>query len=159
MLANDADAEEGELIAILVDDPTHGAVSFEEDGSFSYASDVAFMGTDWFTYRSTDGLAQSELATVTIEVTNSSPTATDDSYVVSHDRPLSVDGSGVLFNDVDEDQDMLRATLLTGPEHGTLVLHPGGSFVYTPDSELPGFTGTLRVRELIASAHRAERGR
>jgi hypothetical protein len=48
---------------------------------------------------------------------------------------------GVLVGDIDADGDLLFATLLSGPEHGTLEFYSDGSFDYTPNA---GFIGTDR---------------
>ncbi len=46
---------------------------------------------------------------------------------------------GVLANDLDSDNDVLRADVVTEPEHGVLNLRSNGSFTYTPRL---GFSGT-----------------
>ncbi len=69
VLANDADADGDPLTANLVTGPAHGTLmSFGADGSFAYTPAPGFFGTDQFTYRSNDGKANSNLATVTIAV-------------------------------------------------------------------------------------------
>ena len=44
-------------------------------GSLTYDPDDAYVGTDSFTYRVRDGVAWSEPATVTVELTNTAPDA------------------------------------------------------------------------------------
>jgi VCBS repeat-containing protein len=68
LLANDTDAEGGALTAVLVTAPTHGTLVLSADGSFTYTPANAFTGIDSFTYRASDGLATSDIATVTINV-------------------------------------------------------------------------------------------
>ena len=46
--------------------------------------------------------------------------------------------SGLLANDRDANGDPLTASLVDGPQQGTLALQPDGSFAYTPN---PGFHG------------------
>lgn len=72
------------------------------------------------------------------------PTAVDDAYATPHGTPLLVEAPGVLGNDADADAeaDPLTATLVDGPDHGTLALGPDGSFSYTPDA---GFRGRGRL--------------
>ncbi len=70
---------------------------------------------------------------------NFPPAAVNDSYDANQDRALTVGAPGVLANDTDLDGDPLSATLTGGPSHGTLMLDPGGSFVYTPG---PGYVGS-----------------
>ena len=52
----------------LVAGPSNGTLTFEADGSFTYEPDGGFSGTDSFTYRASDGLANSNIATVAITV-------------------------------------------------------------------------------------------
>lgn len=48
--------------------PSHGALSFNANGSFTYAPEVGYSGTDTFTYRAFNGTAYSSYATVMITV-------------------------------------------------------------------------------------------
>src|SRR5436190_984533 len=94
-----------------------------------------FNGIDSFTYRASDGQAQSGIATVTIPAfptRRSSDLANDDSYTTPEDTQLTVSAPGVLANDSDVDGDALSAVLATGPSHGTLTLNSDGSLVYMP---------------------------
>ena len=52
--------------AVLVDPPTHGVLTLNPDGSFSYAPDLDFNGRDTFTYRSDDGSATSVTAATVV---------------------------------------------------------------------------------------------
>src|SRR5207244_3610402 len=95
-----------------------------------YMPAVNFNGTDSFTYKASDGQAQSVVATVTITVTpvNHAPVAAnDDSYTTPEDTQLTVSAPGVLANDTDADGDTLTAVLVSGPSHGTLTLNAAGS--------------------------------
>jgi len=56
------------LSAILVSNPTNGSLTLNAEGSFAYTPNADFSGTDSFTYRASDGVAQSNAATVTITV-------------------------------------------------------------------------------------------
>jgi hypothetical protein len=69
VLANDADPDGDALSAVLVSGPSHGTVTLNPDGSFSYIPATGFAGTDTFTYRASDGRAVSATATVTLTVT------------------------------------------------------------------------------------------
>ncbi|MCR4414934.1 MAG: Ig-like domain-containing protein [Thermoguttaceae bacterium] len=143
VLANDSDPEGAVLSAVLVDGPTHGTLTFNPDGLFVYAPADGFEGEDLFTYRASDGQAESALATVRIAVAaaqaNAAPEADDDAFDAVEDQVLSVAGPGVLANDGDPEGGGLRAILTSGPRHGTLVLGSDGAFEYTP---APNFYGT-----------------
>ncbi len=69
LLANDTDVEAEALTAFLVSGPTHGTLTLNADGSFSYMPDADWNGSDTFTYRASDGSASSLPASVTITVT------------------------------------------------------------------------------------------
>jgi VCBS repeat-containing protein len=56
------------MTVALVDNVTHGKLTFKPDGSFSYAPDKDFFGSDSFTYRANDGSADSGVTKVTITV-------------------------------------------------------------------------------------------
>lgn len=64
--------------------------------------------------------------------------AIDDAYSVNEDQLLDVAAPGVLDNDIDPDGDLLTATQVTGPSHGTLLLNANGSFTYTPEGNYNG---------------------
>ncbi|WP_193378524.1 fibronectin type III domain-containing protein, partial [Singulisphaera acidiphila] len=139
VLANDVDANGAPLTAILVDGVSHGTLTLNPNGSFTYIPAPGYSGTDSFTYRANNGSIDSAVAVVTIQVTQSAPVAVDDVYTVAHGRTLVVTTRGVLYNDTDADDDPLFATLITDVEHGTLTLNPDGTFTYLPNA---GFTGT-----------------
>jgi len=140
VLENDWDADGDALQAVLVTQATHGTATLNSNGSFSYVPDAQYEGEDSFSYKATDPFGESGVATVTVNVVNTTPTARADGHALLHDTTLSVDAAtGVLANDSDLDQDAMTATLVTGVSNGTLTFHSDGSFDYAPN---PGFVGT-----------------
>jgi len=140
VLANDSDADDDPLSAVLVNGPMHGTLVLNADGSFTYTPDANWAGGDQFDYSAGDGTAQSEPARVSITVTpvNDAPVAVDDAYSVAAAKPLAVQPPGVLGNDSDAEGDVLEATLVSGPAHGQLDFNAQGHFSYLPDA---GFRG------------------
>src|SRR5205823_1785254 len=69
VLANDSDVDGDSLSALLVSQPTHGTLTLNSDGSFSYTPAANYHGTDSFTYKANDGQADSGIATVNITIT------------------------------------------------------------------------------------------
>jgi hypothetical protein len=142
VLANDVDPEGDPLTATMVAGPTNGTVTLNVDGSFSYTPAIGFAGSDSFTYQAGDGTSVSNIATVTIEVgslTNTRPSAGNDSYTVEADTTLDVPADqGVLLDDSDPDGDAIAAALFSAPLHGTVTLAEDGSFSYTPEA---GYVG------------------
>ncbi len=68
VLEGDSDANGDTLTAVLVTAPTHGDMTFNADGSFTYTPDADYVGPDAFTYRANDGEADSRVATVTLTI-------------------------------------------------------------------------------------------
>ena len=68
VLANDTDSENDSLTAILVSGPANGGVVLNANGSFTYTPALNFNGADSFTYKANDGVADSNVATVSITV-------------------------------------------------------------------------------------------
>jgi len=54
-------------------EPEHGELTLKADGSFDYTPDDGYTGEDQFTYRATDGMAESNEATVSWEVVRPVP--------------------------------------------------------------------------------------
>ncbi|NQT37256.1 MAG: tandem-95 repeat protein [Planctomycetes bacterium] len=131
VLANDSDIDGDPLAVTLVDGPSHGTVTLNEDGSFEYTPEADFHGEDSFSYVASDGQAESAVATVaiTVEAVNDAPASVEDGYSVVEDGVLTVDSAGgVLANDSDIDGDPLAVTLVDGPSQGTVTLSDDGSF-------------------------------
>jgi hypothetical protein len=70
VLANDTDSDvpPNVLTAVLVSGPTNGTLILNSTGGFTYTPDYGFSGVDAFTYRASDGLTNSEAATVALTV-------------------------------------------------------------------------------------------
>lgn len=144
--ANDSDPDTPmtSVFVTLVSSTSNGSLTLGPSGEFIYAPNTGFVGTDTFTYRLNDGTSNSNVATVTITVTNAAPVAVNDSFTTLRNTTLTISAAnGVIQNaagrDTDADNDPLTATLVAGVAHGTLTLGPGGDFVYTPTT---GYTGT-----------------
>jgi len=68
VLANDSDVDGDALSAILVSEPTQGVLALNTNGGFTYLPAINYSGTDRFTYKANDGLADSGIATVSITI-------------------------------------------------------------------------------------------
>lgn len=68
LLANDADNLGGALSATLVTPPAHGSASVSASGAFTYTPQPGFVGTDTFTYRSSNTAGPGAVATVSVLV-------------------------------------------------------------------------------------------
>jgi len=158
VIANDSDVD-GNLNPAgysIIAGPSNGILVLNPNGTYTYTPDPDYFGTDSFIYEVCDlGLpVYCDQATVTITISsdNDTPLAVNDIAVTPEDTPVS---GNVLTNDSDPDGDLLTVVdftidgttypagstaVLTGT--GSLVIHPDGTFTFTPD---PGFNGAVPV--------------
>lgn len=138
VLANDTDPEGQPLTAQLVSGVSHGSLSLGSSGAVVYVPAAGFSGTDSFTYRASDGVNQSNVATVTISVgSNRAPVFT----VVPASRTLYDPGSGVssgplAFAVSDPDGHPLAVTATSSntavvPAAGVVLASAGGARTVT----------------------------
>jgi VCBS repeat-containing protein len=139
VLANDTDPEGDPVSALLLEPPSHGSVSLNLNGSFTYTPVAQFSGGDTFTYvpLAVGGTGEPGTVSITVAPVNDAPVGVADSYALPKKTDLVVGAPGVLANDTDIDGASLTAVLVTGPTNGTLTLQPDGSFVYDPDANNP----------------------
>ena len=149
VLANDIDPD-GNVTATQIQAPSHGTLTLNADGSFTYTPDANFAGSDSFTYSANDGVNQSTAA-VTITVVNQpdAPTANDDSFNVADDgtsHSLDVLANDTFSPDVN---DSLTVISVTQGNQGGVVSLTGGQVSYQPQT---GFTGTETFQYTIEDA-------
>ncbi len=139
-LKNDTDPAQKSLYGVLITGPAHGRLVFYKSGYFTYKPYANFNGTDSFTYRANNRTFNSNIATVTINVTprNDQPKVKSDKFSVEMNNSLKVDSPGVLVNDYDVDGDPLKVILIQKPYHGKLTLNLDGSFEYIPNVNYAG---------------------
>ena len=130
-----SDIESTSLTYAVVDQPSHGSVTLNQDGSFSYTPNGNYSGNDSFTWKVNDGTLDSNVATVdlTINPVNDAPTAQNGS--ASGDEDTTITGT-VTVEDLDGDP--LSYIVVTQPSHGSITLNQDGTFSYTPNGEYGG---------------------
>ena len=139
VLANDLNGVGSLLVSTLVTGPSHGTVALSTNGSFIYTPAAAYLGSDSFTYADSDGSNTSPPATVSITIVpNVAPDTAADYFTYTANTPLAVAAPGVLTNDVDANGDGFFASLVSGPNYGTLILNTNGGFTYTPSTNFTG---------------------
>jgi Bacterial Ig domain len=68
VLGNDTDVDSVTLTAVLDQDVSHGTLTLNPDGGFSYTPEPGYTGPDSFQYHAFDGSASSSPVTVTFLV-------------------------------------------------------------------------------------------
>lgn len=141
------DADNDTLVYTVLSLPAHGTLSGVAP-ALTYTPDPDYFGPDSFTFKVNDGLADSAVATVSINVlsVNDPVIAGDDSATTGEDTPVTIP---VQANDsagpANENQ-ALTTSAVSDPPHGTVVINPDGSVTYTPDLDYNGpdsFTYTV----------------
>ena len=143
---SDADGDNITVVSSLAMSPRFGSVEITSSGGFIYTRASNFVTYDTFTYRVTDGQANSDAAKVLIkgEEFNGTfpPIALDDEHDVLEDGMLVVSaGNGVKSNDFDDDNDEseLTLSLIEQELNGSLSFdEETGAFTYVPSPDFFG---------------------
>lgn len=139
VLHNDSDIDGDVLHAVVVTPPAVGLLDLHDDGSFLFSYPDGLTDPVTFTYKVTDGTAESNVATVTLtRAPNNPPVSADDHYDLNLFGLTVPAATGVLANDTDADAEPLTATLVSPPPVGTLDFHADGSLTYTFPPDLVG---------------------
>src|SRR5262249_52657126 len=92
VLGNDNDPDGDTLTAAVTTGPTHGSLTLNADGSFTYTPNATFSGTDSFRYTANDGHGNGATATATIAV--AAPPGTDLGVAITHSPdPVPTNGT------------------------------------------------------------------
>jgi Bacterial Ig domain len=140
-----SDPEYADLSFTVADPPAHGTLSdYDVFTGFRYRPAAGYSGADSFTFRASDGDAESGLVTVHINVLRPNHAPSCVSPVTLHVEPghsVALGPVNRLLSCSDPDGDPLWPTLVSPPSHGTFSL-TAGILSYTPN---PGFEGTDEI--------------
>jgi len=143
ILANDIDLDQDGLAVVLasLQGPQHGNLQMNSDGSFTYTPDAEFGGTDQFTYQANDGIRDSNLAVVRIDVLFDwqNPTHAVD---VNGDGFASAIDALLIFNELERSGDRLLPRPPEPPDA------PPPFYDYNGDAVLSSFDGQAALHEL-----------
>jgi VCBS repeat-containing protein len=155
VLGNDSDPDGDPLTAVLATAPSHGSLTLNANGSFSYTPAANFAGSDSFTYRASDGSLNSNPVTVTITVTavNDAPTV----MVAAGGTCGTDDHSGTITLTVG-DVENAATTLTLNASSSNPGLVPTGNLVFGGSgatrnltvSAVDGRTGTAIVTVIVS---------
>ncbi|WP_190273159.1 Ig-like domain-containing protein [Shewanella sediminis] len=127
------DADGDALTYSVVSQPSHGVLSGEAP-SLTYTPNVDFVGLDSFTFKANDGFVDSDIATVSITVSNDNDAPVITNQVVSTDEEVTL---AITLTGTDADGDTLTYSVISQPSHGVLS-GEAPSLTYTPDDDFAG---------------------
>ncbi len=113
-------------------------MNFDAAGGFSYIPNTGYTGADSFRYTDSDGTATSNVATVSLTISNDAPVVVAHNFALNENLPLTVPAPGLLTGASDANGDSLSVVLVAGPVSGQVTVSPGGGFVYTPNANYSG---------------------
>jgi VCBS repeat-containing protein len=157
---SDIDTDLSALTFSIVSGPAHGSLILNPDGSYRYQADPDYNGADSFSYKVNDGQLDSNIATVSINVS-----AVDDAAVATSLNLTTAEDTVLLgrltdaVSDIDTPKSNLNFSLVSGPAHGSLTLNANGFYTYTPDANYSGpdsFTYKVNDGELDSNVARVE---
>jgi hypothetical protein len=143
----DVDADDNPLkdkVTIqITKSPSHGTLSlnsFNVDGSIRYTPNSNYNGIDEFEYSINDGEANSNVATVKLNVTpvNDLPVATNDGKTTAEDTPVDINIFAIA-TDIEGLATANPIVINSAPTNGTLTVNQAtGVIRYTPSSNYNG---------------------
>ena len=143
-----SDANGDSLAYAVVSNPSNGILTGTAP-NLVYTPSANYNGSDSFTFKANDGIADSAVATVSITVTavNDTPAATAQSVSVSHNTATAITLAGS-----DVEGSALTYTVVTNPTNGSLT-GTAPSLTYTPNSGHSGSDSfTFRVNDGTADS-------
>ena len=127
--------------------PSHGTLTFNADGTFTYQPDAGYSGADSFTFSADDADPNSDAASATVFLNVANPpllTYDYDSYAVNN-NPVTVTPP------VSEADGAATLTYAAGSSaNGTLVANGDGTFTFNPT---PGFTGDTSATYTVTDSN------
>jgi gliding motility-associated-like protein len=135
VLHNDLDPQGRTLTAVLQTEVSNGSLTLLGDGSFTYIPDPGFSGTDAFTYQANNGILNSSIATVSINVQGS----LEKSYIVAPNGfTPNEDGINDYFKPVYKGMQLVRME----------IYNTWGNLIYAEENaNLVGWNGLVKNKQ------------
>ena len=145
---NDQEWNAGQVITTsLLQNPSHGTLTLNADGTYTYTPTTNYVGQDVFTYTICDDgtPAFCDTAKVVIQVVEGSfikdELVANDDYVITTNT-ATLPAIAVLANDIDPELAATNytVTILNLPAQGTATVNPDGTIQYISNPTTPPFT-------------------
>jgi len=133
-----SDPDAGQTLTYsIVTQPSQGTVTITNaaTGTFTYAPNSGYAGSDSFTFNVSDGYKSSNTATESITINDMAPIAVGSSYQTKTGQALN---GQLLASNLNAGQSLIFA-LVNKPTHGAVSINAAsGTFTYTPTSGYAG---------------------
>ncbi|HWT00723.1 MAG TPA: Ig-like domain-containing protein [Pyrinomonadaceae bacterium] len=145
-----SDVDGDGLNSVIVSGPSHGTLS-GSGLNLVYTPAANYSGDDSFSFKVNDGSADSNVATVRIQVSpvNDAPVANGQAVTTTEDsfKAITLSGSDV-------DGGGLSYVVVSGPAHGTVSMGSGGNVTYRPAANYNGADSfTFKVNDGAADSN------
>jgi len=150
LLASDGDGDP--LTYSIVDEPDHGSLSLISGNKVTYTPNENYNGPDSFTFKASDGIQDSNIAEIVINVepVNDAPVAFDQTVIVFSGEMIEIE-----LEALDVDGDILEFIIVEEPLHGSFELE-GMLLKYTPSTAFAGVEKiTFKVNDGILDSNLA----
>nr|WP_299667896.1 cadherin-like domain-containing protein [uncultured Ruegeria sp.] len=139
LLANDRDAEPGELTLVSVGDAVNGSVALTADGEMAFTPTDGFSGAARFNYTVVDAEGAQSVGTAVVNVAPNStpPDALDDQLTYRVGQILEFSQAALLANDTDYSNGGLTIASVQDAVGGSVVLGQNGTIIFTPEGATP----------------------
>jgi VCBS repeat-containing protein len=134
---NDSDGDGDPLTYTIVSSALNGALTFNNNGTFTYTPNTGFLGTETINYMVCDDNGNCASTTLTIDVltANTEPIAASSTIIIPEDEVLS---DNLLAYITDAEGGIFVFTTIQAPQHGTLLWTGNGAFTYSPSENYAG---------------------
>lgn len=142
---NDSDPQGDAVTFTQVNNPSHGTVIFNSDGTFIYTPNQNYTGPDQFIYSKCDNGNPVACDTATVYITINKPYQDVQPDINQTIVNIPVHGT------VETNDNVLPGSTFTplgNTSHGTTTLNADGTYLYTPD---PGFVGRDSMQYIVCS--------
>ena len=116
-------------------DPTHGSVTVNTDGTYTYTPVTDYVGDDSFKVTVSDGNGGTTDSAITIHVEEGNAAPTVGNYENNTTKNTAVSGK---VEGTDANGDTLTYTKGTDPAHGSVMVNADGTYTYTPGTDYVG---------------------
>lgn len=137
---NDSDPDDDVLTYSVIVQPSHGTITMNSNGTYTYTPEPEYVGFDYVTYQACDpgGLCGTAIIEFGMSFVNDFPIANDDVFYVQMNTGRT---ASVATNDIEYDNEPNFWSIISPPSNAaSFSMNLNGTFSFTP---VNGYTGTV----------------